>query len=203
MIKNNFYKQQKTGFTLIEIMVATSIFMVVMLIAVGSLVVSSDSAKKAKKLRNTVDNVNFVMDSMTQAIRMGTNYTCVVRANSSTSVSMDSTLGPNDCLLGDAGNFIAFIPAKESSSVRVGYQSSKRADGTSSLQRCDSTSNPICVDIISPDVDLQVLKFFVKGSSPADEIQPSVYIVMKGVIKIGNESTPFALQTMASERSLQ
>lgn len=41
--KNKFFT---AGFTLVELMVATSIFMIIMVMALGSLVISSDSAKK-------------------------------------------------------------------------------------------------------------------------------------------------------------
>jgi len=49
-------KKQNSGFTLIEIMVATAIFMIIMLAAIGALFVASNSAQKAKALRAAMDN---------------------------------------------------------------------------------------------------------------------------------------------------
>lgn len=66
--------QKNKGFTLIELMVAISIFMMIMIMAMGAVIVASDASKKADKLRTAMDNVNFAMESMTRSIRMGTSY---------------------------------------------------------------------------------------------------------------------------------
>jgi type II secretory pathway pseudopilin PulG len=92
MIKNF---KKTTGFTLVEIMVATSIFMIIMLVALGALISSSDTAKKSQALRTAMDNVNFAMESMTKSLRMGTDYYCVL---SSSSVSLPVSIGTySDC----------------------------------------------------------------------------------------------------------
>ena len=71
---NKIKNSENKGFTLIELMVAISIFMMVMVMAMGGVIVASDAAKKADKLRTAMDNVNFAMESMTRSIRMGTSY---------------------------------------------------------------------------------------------------------------------------------
>lgn len=197
MYKRNVKLKNKSGFTLIEIMVATAIFMVIMLAAIGSLVVASDSAKKAQKLRFAMDNLSFAMESMSRSIRIGTNYTCVT----SGTIDLSSSPAPSDCV---AGNFIAFIPSKAPLNIRTGYRLDTRTDGTHSLQRCNETNT--CVDIITPDIDIQVLKFFVTGTGTDalgndDFTQPSAYITIKGGINIKGEWTSFALQTLTSQRS--
>jgi prepilin-type N-terminal cleavage/methylation domain-containing protein len=190
------------GFTLIELMIATSLFTVIMLMGVGSLVVSSNSSKASQKLRITVDNVNFAMESMTRELRMGTAYEC-----GTTSVNLAAPM-PTDCPLGTPGYIIAFNPQQIQGvlQARVSYQLFSRTDGsgTHSLQRCEKDVLP-CSEIVSPDVDVQTLKFFVKGSKFDDNIQPSVEILIKGVVNIKNKnmSKSFTLQTMASQRSAE
>lgn len=188
------------GFTLIELMVATSIFVIVMLTSMSSLFVLLDTAKSSRALRFAMDNVNFSMESMTRSIRMGTNYYCV---QSGDGITMDSHLEDNqDCLSG--GTFVAFIPQNTNSS-RVGYKLKARNDSgnTNTLQRCDIDG---CVDIVSSDVNIERLKFFVKGSDPVSHIpqdnkQASVYIIMKGTVMTKDGPTSFAIQTMASQRN--
>lgn len=199
-------KQKNKAFTLIELMVATTIFTIVMLMGVGSLVTSSNAAKSAQKLQIAVDNVNFAMESMTREIRMGTNYYC---ANSYTMSKDDKST--SDCV---NGGIIAFTPQQIGSNPpsRVGYfKEPKIINGVagSTLTRCEYITSNICTSIVSPSVNVEGMGFYVKGSTlPANDgglshIQPSVRILMKGTISINGVGTPFALQTMASQRSAE
>jgi prepilin-type N-terminal cleavage/methylation domain-containing protein len=198
IIKNT--KNQK-GFTLIELMVATSIFMMIMLMAMGSLIVSSNAARKSQSLRLTMDNVNFAFETMTRSLRMGTNYSCVYSGGS---IDLSSTPQPQDCPLRDGkpGSMVAFVPAVvdiKNPPFPLAYQRVSRPTGeTSTLQRCDRDG---CVDVVSSEVDVQDLRFYVDGSYPDDLIQPQVYILMRGTIVIKGEPTSFAIQTIASQRS--
>ena len=197
-IKNKKSKYKK-GFTLIELMVATSIFVIIMLSSMGALFMLIDSSKNSRALRSAMDNVNFSMESMTRSIRMGTNYYCVP-----TNGSMPDPELTNDCVNG--GTFLAFIPQDSSSRVAFALQNTKYdVNGMpthSSLQRCESVNGSTeCVDIVSPEVNIEKLKFFVKGSSNIDNLQPSVYIIMKGTVTIKGIPTSFAIQTMASQRN--
>ena len=200
---NKFLKSNKiklnAGFTLIEIMVALSIFMVIMLAAIGSLVVSSDAASKARQTRIVMDSVGFAMENITRNIRMGTKFTCVT--NQTIDLSKDPS--PANC---DGGNFVAFIPAKQPSSSRIGYKRTLRYDtkgpsgaSTATLQSCDQTNT--CTDIVSPDVDITYLKFFLVGAESSEQVQPNVYILLKGAIKTKGVWNDFAIQTMASQRT--
>jgi len=191
-------KKQKAktsrGFTLIELMVSTSIFIVVMLIAMGSLIVTSDSAKKSQALSFTMDNLNFAMESMSRSIRMGTNYTCA------SSVVLGEGLSPSNCT---SKEIIAFIPAKASSSVRLAYKREARADGTYTIKKYDTRDGSNGVDVISTNIDIKKLKFYVKGAEESELIQPSVYMIVKGAIIIKGEETSFSIQTMVSQRTLK
>ena len=200
------YKIQKNkAFTLVELMVATTLFTVIMLMGVGSLVVSSNSAKASQKLRIAVDNVNFAMESMTRELRMGTYYQC-----ETISVNLSDTSAYKDCPLGVSyGYIIAFNPQQIigiPTPTRVSYQLVDRTDGsnTKSLQRCEKGVTP-CPEIVSGDVNITELKFYVKGSDPADKIQPRVEILIKGEVNIKNKNMTksFTLQTMTSQRSAE
>ena len=205
MIINNLQKNR--AFTLIELMVATTIFAIVMLMGVGALLSASSAAKSAHKLQVAVDNVNFAMESMTRELRTGTLYDC------ENPVTLTNTQAVNDCT---AGGVIAFTPQKVGGIQtidRVSYTLKNRSvnngSNTFTLERCEYVSpTTTCTTIISPEINISLLNFFVKGSylpapkSPNDNIQPSVEIIMKGVVNLGN-GTPFVLQSMASQRSAE
>lgn len=183
---------KNNGFTLVELMVATSIFIVILIVIIGSLITSSDSSKKAQALRFAMDNVNFAMESMSRSIRTGTNYYC------DSTIDISSVSGTRDCPLGEI--FIAFNPQNSTSYIAYRRVLKEDDSNTYTLQRCD---NGGCTDMVSSEVDVEVLRFFVKGSAKDDGFQPSVYILMKGTINIKGVPTSFAIQTMASGRTLE
>lgn len=176
-----------SGFTLVELMVATSIFAVIMLVSVGALIVTLNTAKNSRASRFAMDNVNFAMESMTRSIRMGTNYTCVT----SGTIDISSNPEPRDC---NNGSFLSFIPQDKPQDYRIGYQ---LIDGV--LNRYDNSNSP--VPIIPADVKIDKLNFIVRGSSPNDGVQASVYISIKGSVIVKGVPTSFAIQTMASQRN--
>lgn len=190
MLKNKL--QNKKGFTLIELMVTTSIFTIVMLMAMGSLVITSDSAKKSNALSFTMDNLSFAMESMSRSLRMGSNYHC------SSDFVLTESLGTSDCENG--ANGVAFIPSREElgSSRHMAYRF--RLDGET-IEKCDTLTNA-CVSIISPNIKIDALKFFVKGSAIGDSFQPSIYVIIKGTVIMKGTSMSFAIQNMISQRNI-
>lgn len=205
-MKFNLFKNKdnihQSGFTLIEIMVATSIFLIIMLVALGALVSSSNAAKKAQALRSAMDNVNFAMESMTRSLRMGSDYSCVPFGTSvflPASNNADCVNGGGAIIFTPANNPIGSHPAGSRDTAYVLKSRQGSDPETFVLQRCD----PSCVDMISPNVNIDKLTFFVKGTDVADTIQPSVYILMKGTVIVKGIPNSFAIQTMASQRSAE
>ena len=201
--KNKNYSQ---GFTLIELMVASTLFTVVMMMGVGSLVVSSNSAKSSQKMRIAVDNVNFAVESMTRELRTGSFYLCTNdEAHLLTETESTDLTG---C------SVMAFTPQKlegekqivDGKILRVAYKMSNRGDNTFSLQRCEtstSTSSP-CYDIVSNDVNIERLNFHLLFNDSYNiKVQPRVEILIKGTVKTKDGHAPFALQTMVSQRATE
>ncbi len=186
---NHKKSSKNKAFTLIELMVATTLFTIIMLMGVGSLVTSSNSSKSAQRLRTAVDNVNFAMESIARELRTGTSYLC-----GSDSVDM-SAEAKGDC--SDGGNAIAFNPQQTGSSPvsRIAYVVKNKK-----IERCE-VDRYHCTPVVSGDVDIENIRFIVSGSSLLDEIQPSVRVFIKGVVNASENPMPFTLQTMASQRS--
>ena len=181
-----------SGFTLIELMVSVSIFTVIMVMAMGSLLITLDAKKKSEALSFTMDNLNFAMESMTRSLRMGTNYNCVntiILNNGDTSV--------HDC---DNGKLIAFTSSEafgsNSSSTRMAYKIDN-----DTITRCFPPSD--CRNMISNNIIIDEANsgFYVEGSETNDG-QPSIYIKISGYMMVKNDEIPFAVQTMVSQRKL-
>ena len=62
------------GFTIIEMLVATAIFAIVMVLALSSLLNVNDLLARAEAFREANDNFNFALEAMMRDIRTGSGY---------------------------------------------------------------------------------------------------------------------------------
>ncbi len=74
MNNNNF--QNNKGFTLLEMIVSMGIFTIVAVIAVGSLVRISSLNRQAQSLQAATNNINYILESMSREMRVGSTYDC-------------------------------------------------------------------------------------------------------------------------------
>jgi prepilin-type N-terminal cleavage/methylation domain-containing protein len=189
--KKNKNRNRKTGFTLIEIMVASSVFLVVMLIVSGAVVSVFAANQKSNNLRSVMDNLNLTLESMTRTIKFSRIYNC----------GSTSTVVPNDCPSGGTSLTVT------NGSTPVTYAlSGGRITRTYGLVSGNATSY-----ITSPDMNITSLKFYVNGSQPfvsgfgvtcstTDCYQPRVTIVVKGTVGTGNKASTFSLESTISQR---
>ena len=90
-------KRLLTGFTIIEIVVATGLFAVLSLAAVSIMIAVVKAQTHIQRIQSTIDNIRFSLELLTKEMRVGTGYRLV---------------SPNEC--GDAGtdelNFVTSVP---------------------------------------------------------------------------------------------
>jgi prepilin-type N-terminal cleavage/methylation domain-containing protein len=180
------------GFTLIELMVSVSIFVVVMTISMGSILTIFDANKKSQTLRTVMDNLNFSLEAMTRTIRFGTNYHC------GSGVPLSS---PLDCQNNGIGeNSITVIASN-------GDQVTYKLVGTRILRDIYPQLGSISLNypITSSDVTITDLKFRVYGSVPYDPtydlFQPQAIITVSGIAGVkATTRSSFSLETTVSQR---
>ncbi len=180
--------QNKRGFTLIEIMVSVTVFTLVMVISMGSILSAFDANRKSQSLRAVMDNINFTLESMTRTIRFGTNYHCNVN------VTSPSVSSPNNCA-GGATSMAVLAPD--------GLSTYYYRLNNGSIQRSQDGSN--YSSVTGSDVNISKLTFYVLGALPYtsnDYLQPKVIMVVKGNFtgsKVTTDTT-FTIETMVSQR---
>lgn len=172
---------RQRGFTLIEMLVATALFVTVMTIAVGSLIVILDANRKAQTVSSNINNVFFSMETMTRLIRTGYDYYCGGDVNST---------GVLDCPSGDTSiSFIDDLGKRNVLSLSEGAVS-RTFEGST-------------FKITSPDFIVQTLRFTVTGSTRSDTTQPTVTIVLVGATGVGTpEESSLRVQTTLTQRLL-
>ncbi|MBI2047818.1 MAG: type II secretion system protein [Parcubacteria group bacterium] len=174
--------QAHRGFTLIEMIVAVSVFTVVMVSSIGALLSIIDANRKAQSLRIVMDNLNFALENITRNMRVGVDYHCGAVGDLNTT---------RDCPI-DGDTLIAFT---DSSGDRVIFRLNNGR-----IEKSEDLGISF-LGITSPEIVIEDLRFFVQGSEEGDGLQPKVLVIVKGTAGTTQKSsTTFSLQTLASQR---
>jgi len=185
---------KKSGFTLVEMMIAVALFALIATFAIGSVLSIFDANRKSQSLKTVVDNFNFSIENMVRTVRFGSRYHC---DNSTGSSGVSSVL---NCL-GPTGGKRLGVLAEDGATVVYWFDAS---DG--SIWRYDSTSSK-SIKITSSDTFIEYLKFYVYNTTPlftgSDLNQPYAVVVIKGYVKSkASTKSYFSIETMMSQRNL-
>lgn len=202
-MKKNTYKTTQAGFTLIELMVSLSLFVVVVLAVVGSLYSVNQSARKAASMRAVLDNINFASDVIARTIRTGSNIICAPYSAVDL-VTPGSASNNHNCPMADQSPSNDII-VKNTFGVDNYVEFAQR--GTSLQKRTKASLADAWGDWVTmtgPEVSVTNVFFYVDGANVDDGLQPSVIIFIRGTVTaIDGEVVPFAIQTMASQRATE
>ena len=172
-------KKQK-GFTLIELMVAVSIFIVVMTISMGSIISVFDANRKSRSLKTVLNNLNLAVESMSKEMRFGKNYHC-----GSGTVTI-----PQNCPSGDT--LMSFL---SSDNVQITYRLNSEA-----IEKQVGSGDYIAVT--APEIIIDDLTFYTLGAGASNTLQPKVIVRIKSHAGTNRGRSDLNLQTLISQRAL-
>ena len=195
--KNRVSSKSERGFTLVEMIVAVALFTVVMLVSVSTLLALINANRKAQALQSVMNNLNLAVDGMVRAVRMGTTYHCGASNYNGTSLTT------SDCPNGDT--FLAFRPFSEDGTPQPWlYWYAEDTNGIGRLYKSVNGAISGGIPITAPEVSIDLVRFYVIGSTRGDNVQPKVLIVVRG--SAGSEllktRTTFHIQATAVQRVL-
>ena len=182
-------KQKNKGFSILELLVSIALFTVAIVTGAGLVLAISTAQKKAVSLQEIQDNIGFAFEAMSREIRTGKNYYCGVD-NSDLKLTAEDV---KDCPIGgvpDGGVLFSFVNQLGQTAVYRVFngQLEKSSDGGSTF-----------LALTSDKVDINNMKFYVYGSSSADDIQPKAIVVLGA--KTGEKFVlEINLQTTISQR---
>lgn len=193
----NFSVKPRSGFTLIEMMVAVSIFAIVMMVGVGALLSLIEANRRAQAINSVMNNLNAALESMTRSIRVGTTYYCQASA---TSPSPSVLENPQNCTDGTLLAFEASGGDSSDNTDQVVY----RLNGIQLERSLDSGAT--WVALTAPEVSIDSFSFHVVGaqsfSEAADTIQPRVLMRIRGSAPVPGGTTDFNVQASVAQRIL-
>ena len=198
-----------------EVLVATAIITVVMLVAIGSVLTIQDANRKAQAVRAIIDNLHGALENMSRKIRTGNTYYCGEVGN------INQSWAATDCGVTGFGTALSFIAtddvnAQEGSPTIYEMQcmphsgTDKYPDPTTGRCRGTQTGTvmyykqslgfPDFEPLIDPKVNVKSLRFYVRNATGAGGY-PSILMTIAGTIKIEriNIDTPFNIETTISQ----
>jgi prepilin-type N-terminal cleavage/methylation domain-containing protein len=187
------------AFTLIEMMVAVSIFAIVMMVGVGALLTMVEVNKRAQGINSVMNNLNAAVEQMSRSIRVGSSYYCGATANPPAPATLATQ---QDCQV--SGGLLLAFEETGGNVDDVNDQTVYRLNGTQ-LERSlkQSGANGSWVALTAPEVVITNFKFYVTGSTPTsgnDFTQPRVLMIIKGTATVQGGPTEFTIQSSVTQR---
>lgn len=171
----------KKGFTLIELMVAISIFIIIMTISMGSIVNVFEANRKSRTIKTVLNNLNLAVESMSKEMRFGKNYHCGDEG---------TFTEPENCPGGDT--LLSFL---SSDGIQITY----RFNGQRIEKQVDDGGY---IPVTAPEIVIDDLVFYTLGAGTDDTLQPKVVIKIQSHAGTGRSQSNFTLQTLVSQRTL-
>lgn len=173
------HSRSMRGYTLLEMTVSVGIFSLIMLAATGAYLKLIALDREARATNELVTNLSFAVDSMSRAVRTGSDYKC-------------NKTGTN-CTNG--------------TSLRFTDDQGRQVDLEVAGGRITETISGSAVPLTDPRIAIDTMSFIVRGVGAAEacgsRIQPQVIFVIKGSLVTGQGDTAsFNIQGSATQRIL-
>jgi prepilin-type N-terminal cleavage/methylation domain-containing protein len=184
----NKLKKEK-GFTLIELLVSMTLFSIVLVIILGSIISITDANKKARSLMTVMNNLNFTVDSMTRSFKTGGSPSNILNGFETSEI---------DYVRNNNGSI---SPARRV----VKYQFVSDGGYLNKIVCNESGNSCVTTQLTSPDIDIQEATFkIVKFTGQDGGDQPALTINIKGEVRITpTVSSEFIVQTVVSQLGLE
>ena len=173
------------GYSLLELIVSLGIFSMVMLVVTGAYITLISLDRQARANNQLAASLSFAVESMARSMRTGTEYAC------------NGNLSVPNCVSGGAS--ISFI---DSQNQTITYR--LKDDG--SIGQCTGSpcTDATAVSLTDSRIDIETIRFYVRGVGVGDSAQPRVTFVITGTMTTeGGETTSFSIQTGATQRLIE
>jgi len=177
MINNKLFKNK--GFTLVEVLVAATIFGILMVAVTGLFISTLRIEKNVLGSKKVLGQINYATEYMSRALRMASKDkvgTCITSGSNYESVSI---------------NEIKFINTLQNRNCQSFFLNNNQIQYETSLG--------VIVALTSPDITVENLKFEVSGEVQGDSLQPFVTIYIEAHAENG---PTLKVQTSVSQRNL-
>jgi type II secretory pathway pseudopilin PulG len=206
--KSSKFKQAE-GFTLVEMLVAVGLFIIVMVVSMGSLVAVVGADRRAQAIETVVNNLDFALDDMARTIRTGDNFHCRDGAGAGgAQPDLSNISAPQDCQSGSFYMAVEALPSRVESvywfnSSCGGQYPNGCIEKRTSVDRGVTWSD--WFPLTSPELNIKfnTPPFYVVGSQPPnfnDFLQPKATVLLTAQIPTEKGTVTLHLQTSMTQR---
>ena len=196
-------KNYKGGYTIIETMISISIFLILIMIGMTTLMNAFSVHKKSQNMRSEMDNLSFILEDMSRNMRTATQYHCIDNSNSDF-----SNIGVRRNSPVDGGGVrqlcwgIAF-EAAGGDEASTGDQWVYYING-GKIYKTDVNDLINAIPLTPDEVVLNpVSGFYIFGAEAEvapNKQQPFIKIILAGNVLEKGVNSPFSLETLISSR---
>lgn len=197
---NKAYRQRNhlTGFTLVEILVAVTIFSITIVAASGLFTTAIRGQRTVLTSQELLDQASYSMEFMSRALRMA------IKETTTTNTCLDSGYGYNyETINGGEGiRFINHLDDDKCQEFYLDTDTRQLKERISSDHSSLHFGSPL--SLTSDDLKIDNLKFNLSGEYQDDNIQPRVTILLEieRPNAIPGYNPKLKLQTNVSQRNL-
>ncbi len=213
------YSKYKKGFSIIELMVAVSVFITVIVISSASFLSVLSSNKKTRALRDVMDAINFPVEEITRNLRTGTEYLCINNGTSNAETNLQlsgdkwvpgyASVVSANCGLGSGlHQGVSFFRQNPEDTH---YRSAYWSNGSCIMKR-DGTdgASPSSASCITDSDTVEIKRFQLISVGAGNEgagaqRQPRIQLIIEGTAKTASGTfyeTDFQVQTTITQRNL-
>ncbi len=172
------------GFTLVEMMVSVSLFVIVAMVVSVAFVTLANIYRKIQSNRAVVDNINFMMDTISYELREGTNW------------SVDDSTEDCDGEKNNCYTAVSFDRFSDFSfTEKVIYKFNR---DTKTVDQCINGIQS-CVALNSREVKIDTFEIYTDISQSVPKVTVLIHGLAQATPKI---MTDFTLQTSVSKRNI-
>jgi Tfp pilus assembly major pilin PilA len=205
--------KKEKGFTLVEAMVATTVFVVVITIGITAVLNVNVVHKKTQSMRSVIDSLSFIMEDMSRYLKLGNVTHCGEDNFSFTAGNIETAVDGegSECMAISTEPFTnPILEGSEPPYDQVVYWITEDDDGVGTILKAPTGTSHSIPDsdwfvLTPPEVDIDLLRsgFTVVGAEQSgDGIQPRISIRLAGTVTYRDVVTNFNLQTTVSQRYL-
>lgn len=176
----------KRGFTLIELMTSTTLYTLIAIVLISTLLMMSNFNRRLENNISALNNMTLAIEVMEREIKMGTNFRCddgnSVLSDIATIVGSNYRINGQACPYGNdggAGNPRIVFKNQFGNIVYYKRNTNGRLERGEYTDVVTGTLNKSYVT--DPDININYLSFYVRKPDQADGEQTSVITVIRGV----------------------
>ncbi len=200
-------RSQKRGFTILEVMVASTIFILVVVSGITVLLNVTHNLRITGEIRQSMDSLGFAMEDISRNVRLGTAFDC----NLSNKTLTDTTLETNStCAISLDAQGHGTGLQRSSLLAFEGYQGNPTISADQIVYKIelgrlskstDGGSNYVFITPANVTIDSVRSGFSVRYADDTNHLVPLVTIRLYGTVTYQTTVVPFNIQTSVTSRN--